>query len=80
MVAGVDDSDAPRRHRGEQLGTSPKEAMMVRIERTATGAWEVMQFEIRIGVHRGAREKAKSAALRQARRITTGPVLVVDRR
>jgi hypothetical protein len=54
--------------------------MMVRIERTATGAWEVVRFETRIGIHRGARWKAKSAALRQARRITTGPVVVVDRR
>ncbi|MEA2320155.1 MAG: hypothetical protein QOD81_5 [Solirubrobacteraceae bacterium] len=52
---------------------------MVRIERTATGAWEVMHFETRIGIHRGERRKAKWAALRQARRITSGPVLVIDR-
>jgi hypothetical protein len=52
---------------------------MVRIERTATGAWEVLHFDTRVGIHRGERLKAKGAALQQARRITTGRVLVVDR-
>jgi hypothetical protein len=55
------------------------EVTMVRIERTATGAWEVLHFETRIGIYRGDRRKAKQAALRQARRITSGEVVVVDR-
>ena len=53
---------------------------MVRIERTATGAWEVLHFETRIAIYRGGRRKARKAALRQARRITNGRVVVIDRR
>ena len=52
---------------------------MVRIERTATGTWEVLHFETRIGIHRGDRRQAKQAALRQARQISSGRVVVVDR-
>lgn len=53
---------------------------MVRIERTATGAWAVIHFETRVAVHRGPRAKARDAALRNARRLTSGRVLVVDNR
>jgi len=51
---------------------------MVRIEHTATGAWAVVHFETRVGVHRGPRAKAREAALRHARRLTSDGVLVVD--
>jgi hypothetical protein len=51
---------------------------VVRIEHTATGAWRVIHFETRVGVHRGPRAKAREAALRHARRLTSGGVLVVD--
>ena len=53
---------------------------MVRVERTATGSWEVLHFETRIAIHRGRGWKAKRAALRHARRVTSGHVLVVDAR